>query len=262
MYRSILALLLLSCTMQLSAQEKVDRIVFNKVLRIGITGNQPPYSMESKNGKLMGFEIDLGNRLGSAMGVEVKFVQLPFSELFPAMESDKIDIIMSGMTMTTARNLNVAFIGPYITTGKSILTKSEKLATITDLAELDLKKFSIGVLKGSTSEDFAKEFLPAAKLVTVDNYEEAIDMVRSEELTFMLADYAECLYASLRYSVDNLQILNRTLTNERIGIAIPAGDPLFINILQNFLGEVDENGELAFMESRWFQSGTWLMDMK
>jgi ABC-type amino acid transport substrate-binding protein len=32
-------------------------------------------------------------------------------------------MVLSGMTITPARNLKVAFVGPYIVTGKSILTK-------------------------------------------------------------------------------------------------------------------------------------------
>ncbi len=245
-----------------SGQVRIDKIIYNKSIRIGISGNQPPFSIMSKNDHLIGFEIDLGKRLASGMGIQVEFVQLPFPELLPAMESNEVDIIMSGMTMTTTRNLKVAFIGPYITTGKSLLTKSTKYANIADVSELDSKKISIATLKGSTSEAFAKSYMPNAELVLVDDYQDAIDMVRSGEISLMLADYAECLYASLRFSGDNLQVLNRTMTNERIGIAIPSDDPLLINILQNFLGEIEASGELAEMESKWFHSGSWMLEVK
>lgn len=256
-----LALLLFLCG-AVEAQERLNRIMFNKSIRIGVSGNQPPFSMVSNKDQLIGFEIDLGNRLASALGIEVEYVQLPFPELLPALQENKVDIILSGMTMTTQRNLSVAFAGPYISTGKSLLTKNSKYASIADVSELDSRKLKVGTLKGSTSEEFVKNFLSTATLVAVDDYEKAIDMVRSGEIDIMVADYAECLYASLKYSADNLQVLNQTLTNERIGIALPPDDPLMMNLLENFLGELLESGELGTLEAKWFQSGAWMMEVK
>jgi ABC-type amino acid transport substrate-binding protein len=72
--------------------------------------------------------VDLANLLANAMNVELKLVEMPFGELLEALEAGKVDVVMSGMTMTPERNLKAAFVGPYIISGKSILTKDSTVA--------------------------------------------------------------------------------------------------------------------------------------
>src|SRR5579864_3812732 len=81
-------------------QKVLASIVKNGEIRIGTTGTQPPYSMKSKAGELMGYEIDLAKALATNMGVKLKLVEVPFSGLMDALKSGKIDAIMSGMTIT------------------------------------------------------------------------------------------------------------------------------------------------------------------
>ncbi len=244
------------------AQERIKSIKYKGVLTIGLTGKQPPFSLESKNGALIGYEVDLSTYLANAMGVRLKLVEMPFPELLPSLESAQVDMVMSGITMTTARNMNVAFVGPYISTGKSLLTKSEKYATISSYEELNSKKIRIVTLRGSTSEEFVLENIPDASLELVDGYEEAIERIKNDVVDIMIADYAQCIFASLKYTEDNLLVLNNTFTNERIGIALPPDDALLINLVRNFLGELRESGELDQLENKWFRSGSWLLQAK
>ena len=102
----------------------LSRIVESGTFKVGMSGTQPPFTVVSKSGSLIGYEVDLANLLANAMGVKAEFVQKPFGELLSALEKGEIDAIMSGMTMTPKRNLQAAFVGPYIVSGKSILTTS------------------------------------------------------------------------------------------------------------------------------------------
>ena len=102
----------------------LSRIVKAGEFRVGVSGNQPPFVVKDKSGELIGFEVDLANLLADAMGVELKLVEKPFAQLLPALETGEVDAVMSGMTMTPARNLRVAFVGPYLISGKSLLSKS------------------------------------------------------------------------------------------------------------------------------------------
>ena len=63
------------------AQNTLSKIIKNGEIRIGMTGNQPPYSMKTKNDKLMGYDVDLANILAESMGVKLKIVEMPFSKL-------------------------------------------------------------------------------------------------------------------------------------------------------------------------------------
>jgi len=67
---------------------------------------------------------------------------------------------MSGMTMTPSRNLRVALVGPYLVSGKSILTTDAALAKIDEAENVDQSQVKMAALEGSTSEDFVKEVWP------------------------------------------------------------------------------------------------------
>ena len=59
-----------------SAESPVlSRIVESGEFRVGMSGAQPPFNVKSKDGSLIGFEVDLARLLADAMGVKVKIVQ-------------------------------------------------------------------------------------------------------------------------------------------------------------------------------------------
>ena len=90
----------------------LDRIVGNGKLVMGTSGDMPPMSMTTKDKKVIGYDIDLGKLIADAMGVTLEVKRMSFAELLPALKSGEIDIIISGMTITPRRNLDVAFAGP------------------------------------------------------------------------------------------------------------------------------------------------------
>ena len=243
-------------------QNTLSNIINNGEIRIGMTGNQPPYSMKAKNGKLMGYEVDLAKILAESMGVKLTMVELPFSELMPALQNGKVDAIMSGMTITPERNLKALFAGPYTLSGKSILTKSKVLAEISEAEEANLKKYKITCLKGSTSEDFVRAYMPNSEIIPVDNYDAGVDLVLNDQADALVADFPICLVTLLRNQDKGLVTLDEPLTIEPIGMALPPGDSQFLNLVENYLYALELSGALELLDQIWFQDGQWLLNMK
>lgn len=244
------------------AQKRLDKIIKSGELKIGMSGTQPPFSLHSKSDSLMGYEVDLAELIADGMGVKLTIVEMPFSELLPALDDGKVDIVMSGVTITPKRNLKSMFVGPYIISGKSILTRSPKLASITELEQLNTPDITLAALKGSTSEDLVRKWIPKAKLVVTTTHDEAVKMVVSNQVDALFADYPVCVYAMLRYPLPDLAILDEPLTIEPIGIALPADGYLLHNLLQNYLNSLQILGILDELEFKWFEEGEWLDDAK
>ena len=242
--------------------QTLDRILKNGVLRVGMSGDQPPFSMMSNGDSLMGYEVDVANLLASSMKVKLEIVQLPFAELLPALDAGKVDAVMSGMTITPQRNLKYAFMGPYMLSGKTILTKSATLAKAQQTEELDLKNAKLVVLKGSTSEEFANELLSEAQIIPAATYQEAVDMIVQDKADAMIADYEVCALSVLRYPSSSLVMSDRPLTLEPIGMALNADDHHFMNFLENYFAALQLAGVLDDLQLYWFSSGAWLIDMK
>ena len=239
----------------------LSRIVDSGTFRVGMSGTQPPFTVISKTGALIGYEVDLANVLANAMGVKVEFVQKPFGELLSALEKGEIDAIMSGMTMTPKRNLKAAFVGPYIVSGKSILTKSSTLAALNDAEEIDSSSITIVALKGSTSEKFVKKVLEKTTYVGVDDYDAGVQMVIDGKADALVADYPICALSQMRFPDAGLATLSEPMTIEPIGIALAPGDALLVNMVTNYLGTLQGLGLLDSLEEKWFEDGGWLIQL-
>lgn len=239
----------------------LSRIVDKGELRVGMSGTQPPFTVMSKDGQLIGYEVELAGALAGAMGVELKIVQKPFGQLLSALEAGEVDVVMSGMTMTPERNLKAAFVGPYVLSGKSILTKDKTLAAIEEAGEIDKSSITLTALENSTSQKFVETLMPNAKLITTADYESAVKMVLEDKATALVADYPICALSVLRHGDQGLVTLAEPLTIEPIGIAIAPGDSLLLNMVQNYLGTLQSMGLLDQLEAKWFQDGSWLIQI-
>ena len=240
----------------------LDRIVENGVIRVGTSGTQPPFSMTDESGRLFGYEVDLAELLARALDVELLLVKKPFPDLLPALEAGEVDVVMSGMTMTPERNARFAFVGPYIVSGKSILATSASLAAAIAVAnEIEQQELTVTALRNSTSEWFAKKILPKAKLVTTDDYDTAVRMVVDGKADAMVADIPICALSILRYPDADLVMLPQPLTIEPIGVAVPPGDWLLLNMIENYLDALERIEYLDILEKRWFEDDTWLVKL-
>lgn len=243
------------------AETRLQRITARGELRVGLSGSQPPLNMRTKQGEIVGLEVDLIRALAEAMGLEVRLVAKPFAELLPALERDEVDLVISGMTITPARNARVAFAGPYLVSGKSVLSKSREITGAESPAELDDARRSFAALAGSTSQDFAQRALPRAKLVTTPDLDAAVRMVLADEVDALITDHPFCMVSVLRHPDAGLSCLPTPFTIEPLGIALPADDPLFVNLVDNYLGTLQDTAMLARFRVKWFSEGPWLSDL-
>ncbi len=237
----------------------LDRIIKKGELVVGTTGTQPPLSMTTKGGEIIGLDADIAKMVATGLGVKIRFSKMLFSELIPALESGKVDMIISGMTMTTDRNAKVPFIGPYYVSGKGILCKEKTLPAL-NKEGLDSPKFRVGSLKGSTSQVFVESITPQAKLVAVASYDEALDMLFQEKIDVLIADFPFCMYCVSRYADKGLAVRGGRLTFEPLGIGVRE-DALLLNWLDNLLKILGGTGDLTKVHDTWFKDSSWMKQL-
>ena len=244
-----------------SASPILDRILQKGELVVGTTGNQPPLNMTTKAGKIIGLEIDMAKLMAEGMGVKLRIETMPFADLMPALEAGKVDAVMSSVTMTSKRNLKVAFVGPYFVTGKSFLTKSATLAAIEKPPQVNNPDTRLAAVKGSTSQMFVEKLIPKATLMTTSSHDEALNLVLQDKADAMVADYQSCILYVLRYPEKELETMVKPLTYEPVGIALPAGDSLLLNWMQNYLSILRASGGLDDLREKWFEDNSWMAEL-
>lgn len=240
----------------------LDRIQQRGELVVGTAAGMPPLNMTARNGTIIGLDADLAQYLADAMDVVLRLEPMAFQDLLPSLEAGKVDLVISGMTMTADRNRRVAFAGPYLISGKGLLTREATLAAIKDPGAIDLAAIRLTALAGSTSADFIRSAAPKAQFMPARDYDEAVKMVIDGRVDAMVADQPICLVSLVRYPDQGLLALVAPLSYEPIGIALPGNDALFINLVENFLAALQDSGELDRLKEQWFQKGDWWDQLK
>ena len=230
----------------------LSRIQKSGNLVLGTSGTMPLMSEKTMTGEVIGYDIDMAKALAESMGVKLVTKVIPFDELIPALESGKVDIVLSNMTMTVDRNMRVAFAGPYFVSGKCLITKEQDMAKADDATDLKQSDITMAVVKGTTSEMFVKELLPQIKRLPVADADAGTDMVAQGKAKAMLTDFPICLSVMKRYPDSGFQSVVSLLTYEPIGMALPANDPLFANLAENFLVRAENVGVMTALTLKWF----------
>ena len=257
-----LAVSLVSAPTEASSESPVlSRILASGTLRVGMSGGQPPLNFKSKSGALLGLEVDLAQGLAGIMGLELKIVEKPFSELLGALAGGDVDLVISGLTITPERNTKFAFVGPYYLSGKSILTRSTSLAQADEVADLDQADLKFAALEGSTSQQFVQSRLPKASLVTTADYDEAVKLLLADQVNAVVADREIVRLTAFLHPTEGLATLPETLTIEPIGIAAPPGDVLLVNYLENALDALESSGFLSAVRARWLERSDWIQQL-
>lgn len=257
----IISLVCLLDPTQLIAGQVTERIIKNKTLVVGTPGDFPPFTATTSTGQLIGLDIDLARNLAGWLQVKIEFKRVEFSELMPALEADKIDMAMSGITMTPLRNLRTAFIGPYALSGQSILGKKTILEQVSTPEDLRKLTCCVAVLKGTTGETMAENLLPDANIISTSTLDESLILLLDGKVDAIVADYPFCRVAEFRYKDRGFAMFDEPLTFEPVGIAVSGKDPLFINLIKNYLSLMTGSGALEQLQKKWFKSNDWMKEL-
>ncbi len=238
----------------------IKRIQNRGMLVVGTTGHYPPFCVKDKNGKFIGFDIDIAAIIAKQLGVELKIKQMPISELFDAIDKGEIDLALAGITITPKRNLKVLFLGPYYVTGQSILGKKSVVTKIKSPEAMNRPDFTLVVAKNTTGEQVAKALVPKANIVLAKNMEEAFNMVISGKAQALFADEPFCVVAAFRNQDKDLAV-SEPFTFEPLGVALPQTDLLWMNWIDNLLMKLNAVGELKKLKEYWFHSPDWMKNL-
>ena len=127
-----------------------------------------PWAMRDTQGNLIGFEIDVANKLAADMGVKLELVPTAWDGIIPALLAGKFDVIIGGMTITPKRNLTVNFSAPYDYAGTS-LAVVPSMKDGFKLDALNSARVTLTCRRGSSACTNLAEYFPKATLRQFDD---------------------------------------------------------------------------------------------
>lgn len=144
----------------------------NKELVVGMSLDFPPFETTDANGKPTGVGVDMAYDLGKALGREVRIENIARSGLIPALQTKKIDMIISSMTITEERLKSIDFSQPYAKGWMCLLIN--KNSPVEKVEDLNVKGRKIAVHNGTIAYNYSQKNLPNAEMLVFEDVKTCI----------------------------------------------------------------------------------------
>lgn len=173
-----------------ASSSSVSAIKKRGVLRVAVFGDLPPYGWVNKNGKRVGYDVELARQMAKDMGVKVKFVQVNANNRVDTLNSNKADIVLANFTVTPDRKQVVDFAKPYMKVSVGVVSPKKK--AVTKVGQLKGKK--VIVTKGTTAENYFTSKQKGISLLKFDSKTQQFNALKNNRAA-ALADDNSYLYA-------------------------------------------------------------------
>ena len=204
---------------QISLSAEWSEIAAREKIVVGIKDNLRPLGFIDDSGKLAGLEIDIARKLAAELlgnPDAVKFVSLDNQERLQAVLEDEVDIAIAKVTIATPRTRIVDFSPYYYLDSTGFVTKKANIKNSNGL-----KQSRIAVLNNSATIAIVRHELPSAKLVGVDSYQTALQLLEKDEVDAFSGDRSVLAGWIEEYS--EYKLLTDKLSRVPLGIVMPKG---------------------------------------
>ncbi len=253
--RRVVATLLLSLSASAGADAFED-ILERGTIRIGVA-EFAPWTIRKDNGTLVGFEIDVANKLASDMGVRADFSVYAWDAIIPALQAGDIDVIAGGMAITPARALKVNFSRPLAQSGVGLATNTRMTRNIETLDQLDDPDVVISTVADTLAHSLAKTLFPNASLNAFTSSAEAEKSVLEGQAHAYVASMPEARFLSLRHAdVVDLPVSEPLIATSE-ALAVAKGQQELLNFLDAWVTARRSDKWLATTRDYWFGTLDW-----
>ncbi|MBW7980975.1 ABC transporter substrate-binding protein [Enterobacillus tribolii] len=239
----------------LAQADKLDDIQKAGVVKIAVFDSNPPFGfVDPQTHKLVGYDVDVANEIGKALGVKVELRPTNPANRIPLLVSKKVDLIAANFTITAERAKEVNFSEPYFRTGQKFIARKGVLKQPDDIAKL-----RIGADKGTVQEITLRNKYPDAKVISYDDTPLAFAALRNGNVQAITQDDAKLvgLLANVPEAQKaDFEISPFSITKEYQGIGLPKGEDRLTGKVNEVLNGLESSGELVKIYDRWFGPDT------
>lgn len=167
-------------TVQASAEEeqqdeRYDAIMERGELVVGLSADYAPYEFHATvdgEDEIVGFDVSIAQKIADDMGVDLHIEELGFDALLGALDTGKIDLIISGMSPTPERLQEVDFSDPYMNSQQRLVVREEDQDEYTDVNQFE--GVPIGVQKQTTQEELANTELEGSQVTSLQKIPDVV----------------------------------------------------------------------------------------
>ena len=255
----IIAPLIIACLATLSAPAHADFIkdaLDRGTLRVGLS-SFAPWAMRSQTGEFIGFEPDVARQLAADMGVEAEIIATGWDGIIPALLAKKFDLIIGGMSVTPARNLQVNFSNPYAYNGIGLVANKKRMGGATTPEEFNNAKIVFALRRGTTPVEIVKTLMPKAEIRQYDSEAAVLQELLNGRADAWVAGAPGHTTVALNNPDKLFLPFDELLNREHAGIVLRKGDADGLNFLNNWISVKMNEGWLQTRHDYWFKGNEW-----
>ena len=248
-----------SVTTRANTQDTWSRIERRKKVIIGLDDSFVPMGFRQKNGKLVGYDVDLAKAVFKQYGIKADFQTIDWSMKETELKNGTIDLLWNGYSINPARQKKVAFSRPYLKNQQVLVTK--RSSHIDNLSGMAGK--TLGVQNGSTGQSvldarpkLLKDKLKNKSAVLYDTFPDAFIDLNANRIQGILMDqvYADYYVNHQKNKGDYRVYSTKELPAEYFGVGMRKGDKTLHKKINQGLGHLQKDGELQRLNEKWFGS--------
>jgi polar amino acid transport system substrate-binding protein len=217
-------------------------------LRVGVTPAHPPLIFKLGD-RITGVEADLALRLGQALGRRVAFVEVQWEDQIPALLASRTDIIMSGMSITDARKVRIAFTDAYLDGGLMAVMRKQDAARYSARDVLLDATTTVGVVGATTGEAFVRRSFPSTRVVVFTRPSDGALGLTRRTVDLFVHD-APVVAWLVSENETELALHRRLLTRESLAWGLRREDPDLARI-NGVLQSWKNDGSLLALLQKW-----------
>ena len=227
-----------------AATENTEDTAEGGTLVMATNAEFPPYEYHEGD-EIVGIDAEIAAAIAEKLGMELQIEDMAFDSLIPAIQSNKADMVLAGMTVTEDRLENVNFSDSYATGVQVVIVKEDSDIKSVDDLFADGANHSIGVQTATTGDIYCTGDIEDAGLGTVERYNKGADAVQA-----LLAGKIDCVVIDSQPAKEfveaneGLTILDTEYAVEDYAIALNKDNTELLDKVNAALKELTDDGTI------------------
>ena len=222
-----------------------------KPLIVGMELAYPPFETKDDQGNPSGVSVDLAYALGEYLGRPVQIENTNWDGLIPSLQTGKVDVVISSMTITDERKEVVAFSVPYAHSYLGLLVN--KSANINQVEDLNQPGKVVDVKKGTTGNIYATKNLINATVNALSSENACVTEVTQGKADAFIYDQLT-IYRQNQANPDTTKaILIPFQDSESWGMAVNKGNEELLTQIDSFIENFKAQGGFAELTDKYLK---------
>ena len=222
-------------------------------LTVAIATEYPSLAYEEAGG-IVGLEVDYARLIANELGLELVLNPTTPIGSVDQVLSGKADIAMGGIKLSPELSFNVHLTETFLESSQMAIVNYDRILRLSGPGQFYRADKTIGVLRNSTGERWAKKEFNPEQLKSFNSLSEALKALRDNSIDYLIHDATTSWHLARDENFKDLQSIYKPLNKEELVWAINKNNPILAQRVGRLLRSWRTTGILNVMNRRWIKA--------